>query len=169
MLLLPLSGDAQRHDLPQEEMGLFIATHYGAGTCTAATLNAAIAALGSLEASLVIPPVPRNSVTPCIWTLNTNVTLPANLRLSIPRGVVLTPGPGVVLKFFNPPDVTGPYQIFNANGTSTGLVMFKRPGLVHAEWWGAKGDNSTDSAVAITRAVNSGETDCRRRRSLSTP
>ena len=133
-----------------------MATHYGAGTCTAATLNAAIAALGSLEASLVIPPVPRNSVTPCIWTLNTNVTLPANLRLSIPRGVVLTPGPNVVLEFANPPDVTGPYQIFNANEATTGTVRFGVPGLVHAEWWGAKGDSATDSAVAITQALKSG-------------
>ena len=47
VLLLPLHGDAQRHDIPQEDMGLHIATHYGAGTCTAATLNAAMAALGS--------------------------------------------------------------------------------------------------------------------------
>ena len=157
-LLLSLAPAwGQRHDIPQEDLGLYIATHYGAGSCSAATLNAAIAALGSTQATLVIPPVPRNSITPCTWTLNTEVTIPSTLRLSIPRGVVLTPGPEVTIKFYAPPDVTGPYQIFNANGTTTGSIQFETPGVVHAEWWGAKGDGVTDSAVAITRALNSGK------------
>ena len=100
----------------------------------------------------------RNSVTPCTWHLNAQVTIPETLRLSIPRGVILTPAASVTVTFTVPPDVTGPYQIFNANGTTTGTVVFLRPGLVHAEWWGAKGDNATDSAVAITQALHSGPT-----------
>ena len=94
VLLLPLRGDAQRHDLPQEDLGIKIASHYGDGSCSSATLNAAISALGSTPTSLVIPPVPRNSITPCTWTLNANVTFPATLRVGIPRGVVLTPAAG---------------------------------------------------------------------------
>ena len=75
-----------------------------------------------------------------------------------PAGSILTPASGVTVTFAVPPDVTGPYQIFNANGTTTGSIAFSRPGVVRGEWWGARGDGVTDSAVAITNALNSGPT-----------
>ena len=136
----------QRYDLTQEDVGVEIATHFGAGTCDAGTLNGAISALGSTVTTLVIPPVPRNSITPCIWNIAANVTIPATMRMSIPRGVILRPAFGIHRDLFqSPPDVTGPYQIFDANGTTTGTIEFQYPGVVHAEWWGAKGDGATDS------------------------
>ena len=66
-------------------------------------------------------------------------------------------GARFTITFQSPPDVTGPYQIFDANGTTTGNIIFDFAGVVYAEWWGAKGDDSTDSAVAIERALHSGK------------
>ena len=97
LLALPPVVVAQRHDIPQEDIGLKIATHYGAGDCSGATLNAAICSLGSTVTTLVIPPVARNSITPCVWNVAANVTFPSTMRISIPRGVVLRPASGVTI------------------------------------------------------------------------
>ena len=155
-LVLPLLGEAQRHDLPQEEFGIRIATHFGSGDCSAGTLNAAMSSLGSTVTTLVIPPVARNSIAPCVWNLAANVTVPATMRISIPRGTILRPALGITVTFHSPPDVTGPFQIFDANSITTGTIKFQYAGLVHAEWWGAKGDGNTDSSRAIHQALHSG-------------
>lgn len=81
-------------------------------------------------------------------TLTTNTTIPATMHMVIPPSGLITINAGVVLTFTEPPQA-GRYQIF----TGDGAVSFPDGATVCAEWWGAKGDNSTDSAPAITKAL----------------
>ena len=62
---------------------------------------------------------------------------------------------GVTVTLTAQPQI-GPYSVFDANGITTGRVLFLDPYEVRAEWWGARGDGLTPSAAAITQALNAG-------------
>lgn len=145
-------ASAQRTSLSRQDMGIVVATHYGAGTCTAATLNAALAAISGATTTLLIPPVPRNSVNPCVWTLENAVTVPRNVTLEIPRGVILTPNVSITVTLEKCPD-NGPYQIFNATGITTGNIVLSSCNQAYAEWWGAQADGVNDASNFLNRAL----------------
>ena len=147
---------AQRTDMPQQDLGLVVATHFGTGDCSAATLNAALSSIGPTATTLLVPPVPRNSVTPCTWNLSTGVTVPRTTTLKIPHGVVLTPAASITLTLASCPEA-GDYQIFNANGTSTGVVTLAC-GEVWPEWWGANAADATDDTGTVQAAETALET-----------
>ena len=159
LVLLLANGpvQAQRTDLPSQELGAIIATHYGAGDCSSATLNAALSAIGSLQVTLLVPPVPRNSIVPCTWNLSTGVTVPANVTLYIPRGSILTPAPGVTLTMAGAIFAPSEVQIFNANESTTGMVRFS-PGTIHqipGTWFGMRCDDVVDNSLLLMAAINS--------------
>lgn len=109
-----------------------------------ASLQTAIAAIGSNNATLRVPPGPHN--------IAADLSIPANVSLKAERGAVLAVATGKTLTI-NGPLEAGPYQIFSCTGT--GQVVFG-PGAVkeaYGEWWGAKGDGATDDTAAFTAAM----------------
>lgn len=157
-----LCGAVTRLSAPQEDLNKRFATNFGAGTCSASTLNtimnnnAAGGGLSDVTTTVVIPPYPRNSNTPCTWNISSAVTTLATLELEIPRGPVLTPASGITVTLGSCPKA-GPYQIFNADGTTTGNVVFASTahcaGPIYAEWWGATGAGTGNDAKAINAAL----------------
>jgi len=105
LAIWPAQAQITRRAIPHDELGIPttaagdpypITTRSGAGsTCTAATLNTAITAIGSTRATLPLPPRDGGQVA-CTWTLESNVTTNANTFLliagpvSINAGVTLT-------------------------------------------------------------------------------
>jgi len=68
---------------------------YGQGTnYTAACINAAITAIGSVVTRLIL--------RPGTWDVNANVTVPANITAVIPAGCVLYVGSGITITFNGP-------------------------------------------------------------------
>ncbi len=109
------------------------------------TLAAALSTIGSAPVSLVIPAGTVN--------ITANTTIPANVHLVVQRGGVFNIANGVTLTI-NGALTAGLYQIFAWSGT--GKVSFADGVVkeVYPQWWGAKGDGSTDGAAAFQAAIN---------------
>ncbi|MCX8125538.1 MAG: carbohydrate binding domain-containing protein [Dehalococcoidia bacterium] len=107
------------------------------------TLSAALTTIGSNKATLVIP-AGTVSVT-------SNITVPANVHLLVLNGGTFSISSGVTLTI-NGPLTAGPYQIFSWSGTGT---VAGSPAVVEAlpEWFGAKGDGSTDDYAALEKCL----------------
>lgn len=101
----------------------------------------ALTQLGSTQATLVV-----NADT----TVSTAVTIPSTLSVAVTNGGKFTKsGSGTVT--INGPFEAGLYQVFSgfAAGDVTGLLVS------YPEWFGATGDDSTDSTTAIASAISS--------------
>lgn len=109
-----------------------------------ASLSAAVAAIGATPATLLVS-------TPL--TVTGNLTIPETLRLQLVGGSTLIISDGHTLTLTSPAQVVADHttKIFIGPGS----VAFSRQGVAPAEWWGAKGDNSTNSAAAINAALAS--------------
>ena len=105
-------------------------------------LQAAIAAIGNTTAVLNIPSG--------IWPIASDLTIPANITLNLPRGAILNIVTGKTLSI-NGGLGTGPYKIFNCTGT--GKVVLNCISEVFPEWWGAVGDGTTDDTTALKAAL----------------
>jgi hypothetical protein len=107
------------------------------------TLSAALATIGSTETTLIIPAETVN--------ITSNTTIPVNVHLLVLRGGKFNISDGATLTI-NGPFEAGLYQVFSWTGS--GQVVFGDGALEWAlpEWWGAKGDNSTDCSAAIQAA-----------------
>jgi hypothetical protein len=84
------------------------------------------------------------------WTVTSNLTVPANIRLKLEPGPLLTPSTGVTLTLGSCPDA-GPYRIFAGAGT----VTFS-PGACHfvyPEWWYDGGGNWLSALNKALEAV----------------
>jgi hypothetical protein len=92
------------HMLAQEHMGFVDPLRYEPHTRTSATLAAALSAIGSSIAILVITQEGDG-----VWTLSTNLVIPANVTLWIPAGVNISRNAGVTLT------ILGPLISFNPN------------------------------------------------------
>lgn len=120
---------------------------FGGGTAfTDATLSLALSHIGSTNATLVL--------TPGTWTLSNNVTVPLNITLFLPQGAVLSVASGKTLTI-NGSINAGLYQIFSGSGTVSISGTFVDE--VYPQWWGGKGDGTTDDSTAIQAAVTAGK------------
>ena len=106
------------------------------------SLTGAVTAIGSDEKTILIP-----EETP----VNAYVTIPANISLWFVKGGSLNIAAGYSVTI-NGSITAGLYEIFKGDGT----IQFGDGSTkeVYPEWWGAKGDDSTDCTLALTKAVN---------------
>jgi len=107
---------------------------------TYATFEAAIAALGSTTATLLIP-----DVTP----VSASVTVPANITLWFLGSGQLEVASAQTVTI-NGPLIAAPIQIFAGSGTVAGDGKFF---TFFPQWWGATGDGVTDDTTAVQTCV----------------
>ena len=121
-------------------IGWVFGTDYGSPS--KAALDAALAVIGVDERSL--------SLGPGTWSIDADLTIPANVNLKAERGAILSIATTKTLTFNHDPDA-GSYQIFSCVGT--GSVK----GLARAvpEWFGAKDDNSTNNYAYFQKTFDS--------------
>ena len=90
---------------------------YGNGTnYTALTINDALANVSSNACTFIFQPG--------AWTIDANVTIPANVTLLIPKGAVLTVSNGITLTINSTIDA-GSYVIFSGTGTIAGTPTLR--------------------------------------------
>jgi hypothetical protein len=88
---------------------------------------------------------------PYVYRIASNITLTTPCIFA--PGATLKPDSGVTITFARPDLVqAGPYQIVDTS--AGGSMAFTTGGRAMAEWWGARADGTTDSAAAITKALN---------------
>jgi hypothetical protein len=107
------------------------------------TLQDAITAIGSNQTTLRLP---AGS-----YSIDTDTTIPANITLKPERGAILSIATTKTLTI-NGGLEAGLYQIFSCSGTGK-VVYGTGVQEVFPEWYGAKGDNSTDDAGSINQAA----------------
>jgi hypothetical protein len=100
---------------------------FGAGTAaTAATIGTAVERIGTTsKVSMVL--------TPGVWTIDQNITIPSNIGLVVPMGVDQAISTGITLAA-NGPYIAGPYQNISGLGTLT-LGVSSAPWVLPI-WWG---------------------------------
>ena len=110
------------------------------------TIDAQITAIGSNSATL--------RILPLAVAIATDLTIPANIKLKIERGGVLTIATTKTLTINGPFDA-GLYQVFSRAGT--GKVVFGDGSVtaVYPVWFGADPSGGLDSAAAMQLAINS--------------
>lgn len=108
-----------------------------------ASLTAAVAAIGSTSATLVV-----NAST----TITANTTVPATLDLEIKKTGLITQTAAYTLTI-NGPFRCGFHQAFS--GFAAREVTFGAIEKAYPQWWGGLPDNSTDCTTAIMNAIYS--------------
>jgi len=122
-------------------MGVDVLHEYGASVNqNSTTLQAALTAVGTSHNVAFW-------MAPGTWTITSGVTIPSNVALIMPFGAVLS-GSGVTLTI-NGPFEAGPYQTFSGTMVIAGNPIIKE---TIPDWWGAKGDNSTNDHDALDAA-----------------
>jgi hypothetical protein len=108
------------------------------------TFAEAITAIGSTQATLIIPSGTHEGG---------GITVPTNVTLKVLRGALLHEADGTTLTI-NGSLEAGLYQVFSWSGS--GGVAFGAGTVkeVYPQWWGAKGDDSTDCTNSIQAAIN---------------
>jgi hypothetical protein len=88
------------------------------------------------------------------FVIGTNLSVTANINLEIKNGALLSPSSGKTLTIDTSKSILAlPNQhIF----TGAGTVYFTRGSEVYGEWWGAKGDGSTDNLASLQKMLLSG-------------
>lgn len=105
------------------------------------TFSAAVTAIGSTSATLVIPS--GNHVAD-------GVTVPANVQLRPVKGAVFTVANGTTFTINGSLDA-GPYQIFSCTGTGKAVFGAGAVREVYPEWWSV---NTTPGVTDMASAIN---------------
>jgi hypothetical protein len=144
---------------------------YGSGSSrTRASLLAAITGIGSSDATLVL--------SHGTWTIDANLTVPANLSVRIPAGCVLSISSGVTLTFAGKVFVDDPTSWTSGSGTvvvsadgvhggtyhqsaaerTAGITPtnYSHP-VGHLKRYGAACDGTTDDTTAFQNALDANE------------
>jgi hypothetical protein len=103
------------------------------------TIQAVLTAIGDSQACLRVPAG--------TYAISSNLTVPVNVTLKVERGAILNIADSITLTI-NGGLNCGLYQIFSCTGTGK-VVYGTGVQEVFPEWYGAKGDNSTDDAGSI--------------------
>lgn len=107
-----------------------------------ANLAAAVSAVGSASRVILIS-------TPQV--VAASLTVPSNVTLKFQQGGTLNISTGVTVTINGNVDA-GLYQIFTLNGT--GAVTLGSVKEAYPQWFGARGDGTTDDTAAVQNAVN---------------
>ena len=113
-----------------------------AGVSNHKTIKAALAAAGSSQATLHLPP--GN------WVIPENLNFPKNITLRFERGAILSLDSGVNVTIAGEIEA-GFQQIFSGPGRVEGNIMAR---FIYPQWWGAQGDGVADDYEAITQAAH---------------
>jgi len=114
------------------------------------TIYACILAIGANAGTIVLRNNNPMSAT-TVYTLSTDITIPSNIVIKIENGALLSIDSTktfTVNGFFS----AGLYQVFSGDGSvsfGTGAIE-----EVYPEWFGAIANGSTDSSLAIQKAVD---------------
>lgn len=128
------------------EPSVVYASDYGT-THTAATINAAISAIGTDQRTLMLDGAN--------WTVDGaggHVTVPSNIVFKIADGTTVAVAPNYYLTIQGAVDLS-PMLKFTGLGN---VVISSSAVEAMPEWWGAAADNSTDCGPAIRKALASG-------------
>lgn len=147
-LATPSWGQAGRA-LNQETAGIINPLRYGS-TCSSTTLSAAISGAPSTLRRLLLPPIDRAGVA-CTWIISSNLTVPSDMTLDVAPGATLSINAGVTLTIGGGLDAA-PQPLFSGSGS----VVFSgghRVAALYPQWWGAKGDGTTNDTTAMNAAL----------------
>ena len=112
------------------------------------TLQDAIDTIDTDTATLHVP-VGTHSIA-------ADLAVPANIALKPVRGAIFAVATTKTLTIIGPLEA-GPYQIFSCTGTGKVALSPGSTRIAYPEWWGAKGDGSTDDSAALQAALTAME------------
>lgn len=129
--------------------GIDVLQVYGGGlNRNSTTLQSALDSWGTAEDVIFW-------LSPGTWTISSGVTFPDNIFIGIPPGVELEVNADTWIASPGHMAVSPKQQIVStASGAS---LYFTNGGIFYPEWWGAVGDDSTDSTAAIQAAIDNVE------------
>jgi hypothetical protein len=136
------------HMVAQEHMGYVDAIRYGTAR-TDATIAAALAAIGSTLATLVL-----TFAGDGIWVIGTNTTIPTNVTLWIPPGVKVSRSGGVTLTVNGPLISWSPNWETGPGATVRGLAQWIETNRLNARQLLITNDSA--DAIVVRGAIATG-------------
>lgn len=113
----------------------------------------------SKEATIFFPHLSEDGDTTIYtFTDDYDVSSYTNIRFIIQRGAILRITAAKTLTFYRPEDIcAGPYQIFDADGSTYGSIAFDKDGSVFGSWWGSSATGAVTPALPTAGAYLQGD------------
>lgn len=121
------------------KMGSVVDVAQVGGSLTAAAINSVISQIPSTS-NVILEMSPGN------WVIDTNVTIPSNLIVSLVPGANLQVADGITVTM----PVPIAYRCSHFQLTGSGAVSFSGTGLVKPDWWG---NNTTPGTTDMTAEI----------------